>query len=124
MTHYIFAILLVVFKLILKVATGRSMNRVDILKAILNFPLDLAFLGLSFGVVYILTMQTKHHPSASTETVCLAFFSYIVFASAIALICRWSDILFNRDQNGNPIAWATGNYLLAFSVLAYSIYIQ
>jgi hypothetical protein len=124
MTHYIFAILLVVFKLILKLSTARSMNRVDIFKAALNFPLDLAFLGLSFGVVYIFSMQTKQSPPASTEAVITAFFLYIVFASIVALVCRRSDALFNRDENGSPVVWATVNYLLTFGVLGYSIYIQ
>ncbi|MFS8980901.1 hypothetical protein PO002_42000 [Cupriavidus necator] len=124
MTHYIFAGLIVLFKLALKISTSRSMNKVDIFRAALNFPLDLAFLGLSFGVIYILSMQRRVGQSASAEAAITVFLAYIVFASLVALACRRSDSLFHKDEEGKPIVWAAVNYFATFLVLAISIYIQ
>jgi hypothetical protein len=124
MTHYLFALALVILKLGLKVGAGRSMTRVDMARAILNFPLDLAFLGLSFGIVYITSMQTKHLPTATTEKVLLVFSLYIAFGIFVALICRKSDMLFNKDESGRPLLWAGVNYTLTIFALLFSIYIQ
>ncbi|WP_175907997.1 hypothetical protein [Burkholderia seminalis] len=124
MTHYLFALVLVILKLGLKVGAGRSMTRIDMVRAILTFPLDLAFLGLSFGIVYIMSMQTKHQPAATTEEVLLVFSLYITFGIFVALICRKSDMLFNKDENGWPMLWAGLNYVLTIFALLFSIYIQ
>ncbi|WLE63160.1 hypothetical protein GIY62_22785 [Burkholderia plantarii] len=124
MTHYLFALVLVFLKLGLKVGTGRSMTRVDMARAILNFPLDLAFLGLSFGIVYIMSMQTKHLSRATTEEVLLIFSLYIIFGISVAIICRKSDMLFNKDESGWPLLWTGVNYILTIFALLFSIYIQ
>lgn len=99
------------------------MTKIDIYRAILNFPLDLAFLGLSFGIIYLANSDSRE-PASTFYEVISVFLAYIVFACAVAFTCRRSDVLFNRDEIGKPVVWAGINYFIAFSVLGISLYIQ
>lgn len=121
--YFLFAALLVVFKFALKIATNRTMGKVDIMKAALAFPLDLAFLCLSFGVIFLIGLEKRSTSVPVTQVLCVFTF-YIVFAIVVALICRRTDMLFNKDESANPLGLATVNYAMTFLVLALSIWIQ
>lgn len=123
MTYFVFAFLLVVLKFVLKLSTARTMTKVDVFKALLSFPLDLAFLGLSFGVAYIGRIPNVA-PTTSIHAILAIFLAYIVYACVVAAVCRRSDVLFNRDENGSPLVWTGVNYFFAIIVLVFSIYIQ
>jgi hypothetical protein len=56
-SDYLFPAVVILLKFVYKLAIGRSVSGVDFFRALLNFPIDLAFLALSFAAAICLRLD-------------------------------------------------------------------
>jgi hypothetical protein len=108
-------------KLLFKMFIEQEVRRVDCLKAILNFPVDIAFLSLSFGSAILLAAEARSTVSSAGKTLLAFVVAALILSFLVTVMCKRSDRAFTADRNRASVGWAFLGYFLAFVVLFASI---
>jgi hypothetical protein len=99
-SDYLFPAVVILLKFVYKLAIGRSVSGVDFFRALLNFPIDLAFLALSFAAVILSYFQTVWiHPLSMKDSLTV-FLAYVALSALVTFFVRNSENNFDIDRNG------------------------
>jgi hypothetical protein len=120
-SEYVFPASVVVLKFVYKLALGRPVSKVEFFRAILNFPVDLAFLALSFSAIILSFLQVRGRIPISARDGFAFFLIYIVLTAIVTLMARQSDNEFEIDNHGLCIVWMIPAYLLAIGLVSLII---
>jgi small-conductance mechanosensitive channel len=92
-----------------------------VFKAILNFPVDLAFLAISFSAIILPYMQARLQNPISTKDVMFWFVLYVVAALVVTVLSRHSDKAFVADKNKNAFFLVIPAYFVSIFVIVLSL---
>jgi hypothetical protein len=121
--HYLLPAGVIVLKFIMKVAVEQEVNRIDFVRATLIFPIDIAFLSLSFGVAIVTFMQLRDQAVMPTEDVLLVFVGYVITTFIVTVLSKKSDKAFIRDNNMSAIGFFFLSCFLSVMVMAISLHV-
>ena len=93
-----------------------------IYKAALSFPIDLAFLAISFSAVFLGYLQSQTTNPLSTGATLGIFVLYIVVGGVVTLLVKKSDGAFVLDRHIVCIAWLAPAYLISTFAIFVSIW--
>jgi hypothetical protein len=113
----------IALKFLFRLFIGQQVTKTEVFKAILSFPVDLAFLAVSFSAIILPGMQTRPTNPLSTKDVMYLFVVYIVIAFVVTAFSRHSDNAFVKapDKPKSAILWATPAYFLSILVIVLSL---
>lgn len=98
MATYLFPCSIIVLKLLLKLFVGQDANRVDVYKALLAFPIDAAFLSVSYASAILLAI-TNAQPNSMPVVTSWAIFSFgMCMLIPVIALCRKSEKAFITDK--------------------------
>jgi hypothetical protein len=106
---------LLLMAFLLKLFLDRKAEVPDIIRAVLELPVDVVFLSLSFVVGFILD-----NPSQATAAAFIAF-CYVGAAIVIVLFWRRSERNFLSDRFWWTFVFAAANYVLCISALVFGV---
>ncbi len=107
------AILLLAF--LLKLFINRSVKAPDVIKSILELPVDIVFLALSLIAATIISGQLE------VEVGLVLFICYIVGAVFVVIMWRNSEKLFEADRHMTMICAFGFSLLLCVTCLYYAV---
>ena len=90
----------------------------------LSFPIDLAFLAISFSAIILPYMQARPENPLSTRDVMFWFLTYIVIAFVVTIFTRHSDKAFAEAKKENilpAVLWAMPAYFLSILIIVLSL---
>ncbi|WP_406868149.1 hypothetical protein [Paraburkholderia fungorum] len=111
--RYIFPGAVVVLKFLLKLWTNQQSSKVDIVRALVVFPVDVTFLALSFIAAACSKWQITNQAPASTYMVLSAAVVYIVVIILTVVLTKESDRAYIGDRNWKALFFACPSYGLA-----------
>jgi hypothetical protein len=111
----------VLLKLFLRLYAGQSANKVDFAKVALTFPMDLAFLAISFSAIFLGFMQTRITQPLPTRAVLGIFLLYVLAAGLVTVLVKKSDGAFVVDRHWVSVAWTLPAYLISLLAIFLSI---
>jgi hypothetical protein len=111
----------IALKFLFRLSVGQEVKKVDLFKAILNFPVDLAFLAVSFAAIILPYMQSRPVNPISTKEVMLWFALYIVAAFVVTIFTKSSDKAFVLEKNGVAFLFSLPAYFLSILVITLSL---
>jgi uncharacterized membrane protein (DUF106 family) len=121
MGEYVLPASVVILKLLFRLAVGEEISRVSIFRAVLNFPIDLVFLGISFSVIILSYLQLDTVHPWSTKDV-LSCFAILIVAAVIVTACsKSSDKLFIDEKDLPAIALFMAAYLISLAAVIFPI---
>jgi hypothetical protein len=86
-------------KLVFKTTIEQEVKYVDVFKAFLNFPIDIAFLSFSFGSAVLYGLPLTSMRADTVKTILTFVIACIVVSGIITLLCKKSDKAFTKDKN-------------------------
>jgi hypothetical protein len=119
--HYYLPAGVIALKFLMKITVEQEVNRIEVTKALLAFPIDLTFLSLTFGVAMIVLLQSRPRDSIPTELALLIFVGYIIAALLVTVFSRKSDKAFATDHNLAAVALVFPGYLISVFVMALTL---
>jgi hypothetical protein len=119
---YILPGTVVLLKLFFRLFVGHSASRIEIAKAALAFPIDLAFLAISFSAVFLGYMQSRAVSPLSTGATLGIFVLYILAGGTVALFVKKADGAFVMDRHLIMIAWNIPAYFISTLAIFFSIW--
>ncbi|WP_277970179.1 hypothetical protein [Sphingomonas echinoides] len=112
---------IILLKLMLRLGTDQETNGADTLKAILVFPVDIAFLSLSYGTAILYASQGNLTGQVPVKAVLTIAFLAVFLLIPVIIVSKKSEralVLARTRQAG----WlATLGYTLALSITTLSI---
>jgi hypothetical protein len=108
-------------KFVSKILIEQEVKAVDFFKALLSFPIDIAFLSLSFGSAVLLSILGRSSVAAAGKTLLAFVLACLIFSLITIMFCRKSDRAFTNERNIATIVFACLGYLLSTFVLLGSI---
>jgi hypothetical protein len=121
LADYILPATVVLLKLFFRLYAGHSANKVDFAKVALAFPIDLAFLAISFSAIFLGFMQSRLPDPLSTRAVLGIFLLYVLAAGCVTVLVRKSDGAFVVDRHWASIAWTLPAYFISLVTIFLSI---
>jgi nitric oxide reductase large subunit len=94
----------IALKFLFRLSIGQQVTRVELFKAMLAFPVDLAFLAISFAAIILPYMQARPENPLSTKDVMFWFLTYIVAAFVVTILTRHSDKAFAAKEENVLLA--------------------
>ncbi len=119
--RYIFPGAVVVLKFLLKLWTNQESSKVDIVRALVVFPVDVTFLSLSFLAAACNKWQTESQHPASTYMVLTATIAYIAIIILTSVLTKESDRAYVADKNRKAFWFALPSYVLASLSLVIAV---
>ncbi|WP_284420234.1 MULTISPECIES: hypothetical protein [unclassified Bradyrhizobium] len=116
---YLFPGSVVILKFLFKLLIGRSVTAVDFFRAVLSFPIDLAFLALSFAAIVLSFLQAREKIAIEPKQSLGCFVFCIAVCAVVAILVRKSESKFDQDSNLKCVAWITLAYMLSGCLLAF-----
>ena len=110
-----------ILKFLFRLSIEQSSTKVDLFKAVLNFPIDLAFLAISFAAIILTQMQSRSANPLATKEVLLWFVGYVVAAFVATLFARKSDQAFEADENIAAFLFVMPAYFIMLAVIVFSL---
>jgi len=114
----------IALKFLFRLSIGQQVTRVELFKAMLSFPIDLAFLAISFSAIILPYMQARPENPLSTRDVMFWFLTYIVTAFVVTILTRHSDKAFAEAKKENilpAVLWAMPAYFLSILIIVLSL---
>ena len=111
--RYIFPGAVVVLKFLFKLWTNQQSSKVDIVRAIVVFPVDVTFLSLSFLAAACTKWQAANAFPGSTYAVLTAAIVYIAVIYATLVLTKESDRAYIADKSWTALFFACPSYILA-----------
>ncbi|EJG0664861.1 hypothetical protein C4G29_RS22635 [Vibrio parahaemolyticus] len=108
-------IFLMILAFTLKLFVGKNTTAADFIQAIIELPIDVMFLALSFLAAFIMT----HTGQIQREM--LAFLAFIVSAIVIVAFSKKAVIAFEDDKVLKPITFSLVNYGLSLGSVICSL---
>lgn len=105
--------LLLVF--LLKLFLDRSANTADIVQGVLELPVEISFLSVSFIAAFILSK------AGNVDGGLLCFISYIVISIVVIVLWRRSNRAFLEDKLVRSSIMAVVNYGASLAILVQAI---
>jgi hypothetical protein len=112
----------VALKFLFKLYIAQNVNKVDFFRAILNFPIDLAFLAISFAALVLPYMQVRQANPLSTKEVLFWFVAYVFSAFVVTLLTKKSDHAFVLDKLKSSVAHMLLAYFISIFVIVASLF--
>lgn len=110
---YAFPSTVVLLKFILKLALEDRVNKVDTAKALLGFPIDLAYLAISFLAVILSHVQANGEHHASVRLALAIFVAYVAGAALVTIFSKKSERAFIEEKNLKSFGLIVPAYLIA-----------
>lgn len=114
---FTFPVLLLALLFAFKVLIGQSVSVVVFIRTLLELPIDIVFVSLSFIVAFILFSG----PDVSAGL--RYFIIYIIVAALVVFLCRRSVQTFESDRAARTIGLGVLNYLICIPGLFVSLQI-
>lgn len=111
----------IMLKFGLRVTTDQETNGADTLKAILVFPVDIAFLSLSYGSAILYSAQTSQASALPVKGVITIVFVAIALLLPIIVVSKKSERALILAKTGKATALSALGYFMALSITAMSI---
>lgn len=112
---------IMLLKFVSKILIEQEVRAVDFFKALLSFPIDIAFLSLSFGSAVLLSILGKSPVEAVGKTILSFVLACLIFSLITIMFCRKSDRAFTNERNIATVVFAFLGYLLSALVLLGSV---
>lgn len=106
---------LVALAFLLKLVVDRQFEAADFVMALLELPVDIAFLAMSLVVGFLIA-----GPADNADGL-LAFIYYVIGAIVVVVLWRRSHNNFTRDKYRVTIGQALGGYLVCLTGLVIAI---
>jgi hypothetical protein len=120
-SDYLFPCSVLAVKFLFRLAAGQHVSRVVLVRAILSFPVDLAFLALSFLAVLLTYLQARAPFPLSTKDILGVFLVSIVAAFLVQLFARKSDDQYTLEKYFASVCWMIPAYLISIYSLSVLI---
>lgn len=113
-------------KFIFKLLIEQEVRLSDALKALLNFPLDLAFLAFSFGaaILYSMPASAPALQVATMKAILGSMIAAIVVLSILAMMCRKSDKAFTGERLLSAFAIGVSSYAVSLLTVYLALNIK
>lgn len=112
----------IALKLFFRLFVGQTVNRVEAARVVLAFPIDLAFLAVSFAAVFLGHLQVKTQNPLSTSSVLGLFLLYVIVAGCVTLFSKKSDCAFILDDHLITVVWMIPAYFLSLAAVVLSLW--
>jgi hypothetical protein len=119
--RYIFPGAVVVLKFLFKLWTNQQSSKVDIVRALVVFPVDVTFLSLSFLAAACAKWQAANQFPASTYAVLSAAIVCIAVIFITLVLTKESDRAYIGDQSWKALSFACPSYILASLSLLFAV---
>jgi len=110
----------VAFKFLLRLFLNQEVDKVKFQQALLQFPIDLAFLAFSFATASLITAaaiaKTKVEGEASLSLILI----FLLVTTVVIVFCSFANKAFVRDENRLPYLFLIPSYFLSIIVLFIS----
>ncbi|MCU8238606.1 hypothetical protein M2G88_21570 [Vibrio vulnificus] len=108
-------IFLMILAFTLKLFVGKNTSAADFIQAIIELPIDVMFLALSFLAAFIMTH------TGQTQREMLVFLAFIVSAIVIVAFSKKAVIAFEDDKVVKPVTFSLINYGLSLGSVICSL---
>jgi hypothetical protein len=115
MTGYILSIILVVLSFLLKLFIDRKTNIPIFINSLLELPVDLNFLGLSFVIAFIIR-DTKNAADGL-----IYFITYLAISVLTVYVWRRSCYCFGQNSTGWTIFLGIINFIVSVLLMLYAL---
>jgi len=105
----------------LKMTTDQETNGADTLKAILVFPVDIAFLSLSYGSAVLYTAQDTGGSTAPVKAILTIAFMAIALLIPVIILAKKSERAFVLSKTKLAGWLSVFGYFLALAITTISI---
>jgi len=102
----------------MKLFVDQQVRGIDLLRAFLMFPIDLAFLALSFGVAVFSYVQTKNNTAVNSEGLLVIFVVFVIANLIVIAVAKKSDKAFVEERKGWMVALVVPGYVISLSIMA------
>lgn len=107
-----------VLKLFFKVCVEQQVKYLDVAKAVLAFPIDIAFLSLSFGAALLYSRPPSVLQDHTIRSMFIALFLTLVLVLLITVLAKKSDAAYNRAR----YFWTFGFFFVAYVLAAVTVW--
>ena len=122
MANYLFPGTIILLKFMLKLFVEQETNKVDLYKALLAFPVDAAFLSVSFASAVLVTI-TKANPNVIPLYESWGIFAFgLCILIPVIVLCRKSERAFIKEKHvARGSAYSAVSVALAAFVLIMAV---
>lgn len=110
-------------KFSLKAVVENEVKQVDVLKALTMFPVDVAFLSLSYGSAILYANPSLVEGDRGIKTLLATVLVSIIFLLPVIVLSKKSEKAFVLSQSWKSTILAAIAYSIAIPITAYSTYI-
>jgi hypothetical protein len=112
---------IIMLKFGLRMTTDQETNGVDTLKAIMVFPVDIAFLSLSYGSAILYSGQMHSTAPTPVKAILSAAFIAVALLIPVIVVARKSERALILSKTKTAAGLSTLGYLLALTITTASI---
>jgi hypothetical protein len=112
---------LLILKFCMKLWIDKSANWVDFLRALLAFPIDVAFLALSFGSALIYGLPAGVLNSGSLKKILTYVVLAVTVCAAVTFCCRQADDAFVNKRHFKMLVCGSAALFCSVVTLLYSL---
>lgn len=125
MADIIFPGSVMLLKFFFKLLIEGELRLSDALKALLTFPLDLAFLAFSFGAAILYSIPATTTVQVATMKLIFSLvIAAVVILSILVMMCKKSDKEFTGERLAPAFFIAVASYLISFVVVYFALNIK
>lgn len=110
----------VAFKFLLRLFLNQEVDKVKFQQALLQFPIDLAFLAFSFATASLITAAAIAKTKVEGESSLSLILIFLLVATIVIIFSSHSSKTFVRDGNRLPYLFMAPSYFLSIVVLFLS----
>lgn len=114
---------IMLLKFSLKAVVENEVKQVDVLKALTMFPVDVAFLSLSYGSAILYANPSLVEGDRGIKTLLATVLVSIIFLLPVIVLSKKSEKAFVLSQSWKSTILAAIAYSIAIPITAYSTYI-
>lgn len=119
---YAFPASIILLKFIFKTVIGQTITRYELAKTAMVFPVDIAFLGFSFGSAVLYSNQNQGSVSSFAKLVLMFAILCIAGAAAIMAMCKKSDEYFTKGLRTKAFWTSVSCYAASVTCVVISMY--
>jgi hypothetical protein len=121
LADYILPGSVILLKFGLRITTDTETNTPDTLRALMVFPIDIAFLSLSYGSAILYSSQNLSADPHTVKAIVAAAFLAIVLLLPVIVISKKAERAFVIDRYGRATTLAALAYVMSLSITAFSV---
>lgn len=111
----------IMLKFGLRMTTDQETNGVDTLKAIMVFPVDIAFLSLSYGSAILYSGQIQSASPAPVKAILSAAFIAVALLLPVIVVAKKSERALVLSKTRKAAGLSALGYLLALTITTASV---